>query len=77
MKILFSLWLSAILIFPVQAQDNDEASSAGEKLIGIWQPSDGRSYLKIERIGNIYFGHVVWLKEPNDENGNPGVARAL
>jgi len=73
MKLLFSFLLSAILVFPLQAQDKDETGSAGDKLIGVWQPSDGRSYLKIERIGNKYFGRVVWLKEPNDENGNPRV----
>jgi len=73
MKVLFSLLLSAILILPTQAQDTDKNSGAGDKLIGVWQPSDGRSYLKIEKIGNKYFGRVVWLKEPNDEAGNPRV----
>jgi len=73
MKLLFSLLLSAILILPTQAQDTDKKNSAGDKLIGVWQPSDGRSYLKIEKIGNKYFGRVVWLKEPNDEDGNPRV----
>ncbi len=73
MKFLFSFLLSAILVFPLQAQDKDESSNAGDKLIGVWQPSDGRSYLKIEKIGNKYFGRIVWLKEPNDEDGNPRV----
>lgn len=73
MKFLFSLLVSALMIFPAQAQDKDENSGPGDKLIGVWQPSDGRSYLKIEKIGNKYFGRVVWLKEPNDEDGNPRV----
>ena len=42
-----------------------------DKLIGIWKPSDGRSMLKIEKIGNKFYGRVVWLLEPNDDNGNP------
>jgi uncharacterized protein (DUF2147 family) len=45
----------------------------GDKLIGVWQPSDGRSYVKIDKIGNKFYGRVVWLKEPNDENGAPRV----
>jgi uncharacterized protein (DUF2147 family) len=44
-----------------------------EKLIGVWQPSDGRSYIKIDKIGNKFYGRVVWLKEPNDEKGAPRV----
>ena len=27
--------------------------------------------IKIDKIGSKYFGRVVWLKEPNDENGKP------
>jgi len=44
-----------------------------DKLVGVWQPSDGRSYVKIDKIGNKFYGRVVWLKEPNDEDGNPRV----
>jgi uncharacterized protein (DUF2147 family) len=48
-----------------------QAQSEADKLVGVWQPSDGRSYLKIDKIGNKFYGRVVWLKEPNDEDGNP------
>ena len=44
-----------------------------EKLVGVWQPSDGRSYIKIDKIGNKFFGRIVWLKEPTDDSGNPRV----
>jgi uncharacterized protein (DUF2147 family) len=46
-------------------------SKDSEKVVGVWQPSDGRSYVKIDKIGNKFYGRVVWLKEPNDENGAP------
>ena len=46
-------------------------SKESEKLVGVWQPSDGRSYVKIDKIGNKFYGRVVWLKEPNDEDGKP------
>jgi uncharacterized protein (DUF2147 family) len=65
---IFTLFIALSFIvfnaFEVSAQKAD-------KLIGVWQPSNGRSYVKIERIGNKYYGRVVWLKEPLDENGNP------
>lgn len=43
----------------------------GDKLIGVWKPSNGRSMVKIEKIGSKYYGRIVWLIEPNDEDGNP------
>ena len=43
----------------------------GDRLVGIWEPSNGRSRIKIDRIGNKYYGRVVWLIEPNDADGNP------
>ena len=73
MRLILTALLSAILFLPIQAQESGAKAEAGDKLIGVWSPSDGRSYLKIDKIGNKYFGRVVWLKEPNDENGNPRV----
>jgi uncharacterized protein (DUF2147 family) len=72
MRLIVAAILCLLLAVPSQAQSS-AAESAGDKLIGVWMPSDGRSYLKIDKIGNKYFGRVVWLKEPNDENGNPRV----
>ncbi|MBE2246590.1 MAG: DUF2147 domain-containing protein [Candidatus Competibacteraceae bacterium] len=41
-------------------------------ILGTWIPKDGKSHVKIEKIGNKYFGKVVWLKEPLDkETGKP------
>jgi uncharacterized protein (DUF2147 family) len=37
-------------------------------IIGIWEPSDGKARIKIEKIGHKYYGRVVWLKVPNDPN---------
>ena len=56
------LLLSGLILANIQDAD---------KLIGVWKPSNGRSMVKIEKIGNKYYGRVVWLLEPNDEKGNP------
>lgn len=42
-------------------------------IIGVWMPSEGTAYVKIfkEKGKDKYHGKIVWLKEPNDENGNP------
>ncbi|TAE46627.1 MAG: DUF2147 domain-containing protein [Cytophagales bacterium] len=57
--------LVSIIIF----QSNIFAQSASD-LVGLWQPSEGTSYVKIEREGDKFYGKVVWLKEPKDEQGN-------
>ncbi|MCZ2442816.1 MAG: DUF2147 domain-containing protein [Flavobacteriales bacterium] len=41
-------------------------------ILGEWIPKEGKSHVKIEKIGNKYFGKVIWLKEPLDkETGKP------
>lgn len=57
---LFSL-LALVMIF-LAFTTNDE----GDRLIGVWQPSNGKAKVKIEKIGAKYYGKIVWLKEPND-----------
>lgn len=42
----------------------------GDKLIGVWKPSEGNALVKIDKIGNKFYGRIVWLEEPNDESGN-------
>lgn len=47
-------------------QSNVFAQSDGDDLIGIWEPSNGKARVKIEKIGNKYYGKIVWLREPLD-----------
>lgn len=69
---LLSLFTLMFAVFAVSLSANAQDEKA-DKLEGVWQPSDGRSYVKIDKIGNKFYGRVVWLKEPNDEKGNPRV----
>lgn len=44
----------------------------GDRLLGIWEPSNGRARVKVEKIGDKYFGKIVWLKEATDPvSGEP------
>jgi len=56
--------ITLLVLTPLFAKNGDE-------LVGVWKPSDGRSLVKIDKIGNKFYGRVVWLKEPKDENGQP------
>lgn len=50
------------------------AQTEGDKLLGVWEPSNGKARVKIDKISDKYFGKIVWLKEPNDpETGQPKV----
>jgi uncharacterized protein (DUF2147 family) len=62
MKQLILMTLVALFMGATSAMAQD----AGDKLIGIWEPSNGKARVKIEKIGNKYYGKIVWLKEPND-----------
>lgn len=56
---LFSLLLLSMTAFVSQNTD-------GDRLLGVWEPSNGRARVKVEKIGDKYFGRIVWLKEPVD-----------
>lgn len=47
---------------PSFAQETTEADA----IVGLWEPSNGKARVKIEKIGEKYFGRIVYLKEPND-----------
>lgn len=66
-----ALWTaSALIAFTSLHFDLQEAP--GDKLVGVWEPSNGRARVKIDRIGTKYYGRIVWLIEPNDpETGLP------
>ncbi len=42
------------------------AQDDGDDLIGVWEPSNGKARVKIEKVGNKYYGKIVWLREPLD-----------
>jgi uncharacterized protein (DUF2147 family) len=54
---LFSVLLLSMTAFVSQNTD-------GDRLLGVWEPSNGRARVKVEKIGDKYFGRIVWLKEP-------------
>ena len=75
MKKINILLFFSFISLTVFAQKNDKIA---DLLIGNWQPSNGRSVVQIYKgvaangeDPNRYYGKVVWLLEPNDENGKP------
>jgi uncharacterized protein (DUF2147 family) len=47
-------------------------SQDADAIVGVWEPSNGKVYVKIDKIDDKYYGKIVWLKEPNDpDTGEP------
>lgn len=53
-----------IAFFSFFSQVNAQANA--DDLIGVWEPSSGKGRVKVEKIGDKFYGKVVWLKEPID-----------
>ncbi|MFN4299121.1 MAG: DUF2147 domain-containing protein [Thermaurantimonas sp.] len=60
-KILLTLTITWLTVCFAKAQ-NVEA----DQLVGVWEPSHGKARIKIEKIGDKYYGKIVWLREPID-----------
>lgn len=60
-----SLFLAVALIGFSQLSFEQQADP-GDRLLGVWEPSNGRARVKIEKIGTKYYGKIVWLIEPID-----------
>ena len=43
----------------------------GDAVVGTWKTADGKAHIQVFKANGKYYGKIVWLKEPNDENGKP------
>ena len=71
MKNLIKISVAILLVFAVSSfRSNPIPKDDGDGIIGLWEPSSGKARVKIIKIGNKYFGKIVWLKEPIDPKTN-------
>ena len=69
LRILMAVVLASAACFPLKAQSATD-------LEGIWLREDKKNYkVKMYACGDSYCGKIIWLKEPNDEQGNPRLDR--
>lgn len=66
MKKQFTILLTVLLssfALPVLSQN-----SGSDDIVGLWETGSGKARVLITKVGNFYYGRIVWLKEPlNDE----------
>ena len=76
-----SIYILLFTILPflgVYFNAEDQKTQDKDLIVGNWKPSNGRSVVSIYKgksengeDPDKYYGKIVWLQEPNDENGNP------
>ena len=68
MKKIITLIGALALLFTISSFTSSPASvqDGGDDIIGLWEPSNGKARVKIEKIGSKYYGKIVWLREPID-----------
>ena len=54
--------LAGLFLFTSMVGDTEE----GDKLVGVWEPSNKKIKVKIDKISGKYYGKIVWLREPID-----------
>ncbi len=64
------IFLSIVIIISISILMGFMQNNPEDRLLGIWEPSNGRARVKIEKIGTKYFGKIVWLKVPIDPETN-------
>jgi uncharacterized protein (DUF2147 family) len=63
----YLIFIFALITSPLFTVAQD---AEADRLLGVWEPSNGKARVKVEKIGNKYYGKIVWLKEPNDPATN-------
>lgn len=61
---LFVLLLMISIYTKVSAQNSDE-------IVGEWVNPSGEGKIRIFKSGDYYYGTLFWLKNPNNEKGEP------
>ncbi len=70
MKKLFVLIACMILLLTAAAH---AAGTEADTIVGEWFTDGDESVVEIARVGDLYSGKIVWLKEPKNEDGNDKV----
>ncbi|MFM7854272.1 MAG: DUF2147 domain-containing protein, partial [Flammeovirgaceae bacterium] len=61
--------LNVILFFASALYGQVESDA----ILGVWETGSGKARVKIDKVGDKFFGKVVWLREPLNEEGKPKV----
>lgn len=55
-----------LVVFSLTCLAATAQKEGADRLVGVWEPSHGKAKIKIDKIGEKYYGKIVWLREPLD-----------
>ncbi len=61
----------ALILMLTFAMGQVMAQKGGDRVIGKWLNEEKDAKVEIYKQGEHYFGKIVWLKDPNREDGSP------
>ena len=64
---------TAVFMVSICFSQTTPSVSESDKIIGVWEVGSGKARVKITKYGDKFGGKIVWLKEPNYENGTKKV----
>jgi uncharacterized protein (DUF2147 family) len=73
MKKIGAIVMMLIASFSLSAMLNQSGNTDGDLLLGVWETGTGKARVQIKKYGSTYYGQIVWLKEPLNEEGKPKV----
>lgn len=65
MKRFILLFLAQLLSLAIFAQTESDA------ILGVWESGSGKARVKIDKAAEKFTGRIVWLREPNNDEGKP------
>ena len=67
-KLVIRLLICTVFIFTIPNSVFSQKKT--DAIIGKWYTVNKESLIQIYAVKGKYYGKIIWLKEPNDENGN-------
>lgn len=64
-KLTLLIFAFVSILFSAKAHKN------ADDIVGVWLTGSGKAHVKIDKVGNYYFGRIVWLKDPLNDLGKP------
>lgn len=65
MKRFILLFFAQLLSLAIFAQTESDA------ILGVWETGSGKARVKIDKAAEKFTGRIVWLREPNNDEGKP------
>jgi uncharacterized protein (DUF2147 family) len=62
-----------LLTITLNSKLSHAQTSPSDAIVGVWETGTGKARVNITKSGNYFYGRIVWLKEPKNEEGKTKV----